>query len=69
MALLENAWYAALTMDYACLQYGKAGWVAMGRCDWSRLDYILPFFFSFCVLRNRVLELRVHKFFFSPSLT
>ena len=31
VALLESAWYAALTVDYACLQYGSAGWIAMGR--------------------------------------
>ena len=31
VALLENAWYAALTVDFACLQYGSAGWIAMGR--------------------------------------
>ena len=31
VALLESAWYAALAVDYACLQYGSAGWTAMGR--------------------------------------
>ena len=31
VALLESAWYAALTVDLACLQYGRAGWNAMGR--------------------------------------
>ena len=31
VALLENAWYAALTVDFACLQYDSAGWIAMGR--------------------------------------
>ena len=31
VALLEDAWYAASTVDFACLQYGRAGWIAMGR--------------------------------------
>ena len=31
VALLESAWYAALMVDLACLQYGRAGWNAMGR--------------------------------------
>ena len=30
--LLESAWYAALDVDFTCLQQGEAGWIAMGRC-------------------------------------
>ena len=31
VALLEDAWYAASTVDFACLQHGSAGWIAFGR--------------------------------------